>query len=632
MDVVGWFPRWAFLALVAASATAGPLFSPRDGAGTPSSQVPLAAWQSLNASVNGRLFHASPVALPCYSTRNQQTNPDLSAAQCGKIVSNQTNADFLDAQFGAVFYTNWATCQATGAACPVPAPGLIAGLPISVKGDCAQGAVADYYIDVRQPQDVAAGLQFAQANGVPIVVKNSGHDYKGRSTGAGALSLWTHHLRPPMVYSESFMPDACSSAVADVITMGSGMGFREVYDFANAHGRDIVGGAHPTVGLAGGWLTGAGHSILSPSSGLGVDNAIQLRVVLANGSYVTANRCQNHDLFFALRGGGGGTFGVIMELTYATIPQRPLHTAVYGYFAFTPDITQRLLQIVVEQGELWAQQGWGGFVAPSISGSNGAVILATPNLNETEAAAALKPLDDFFANLLALKIPVARSRETVSSFYDVFLTLNPDEESGQYAGGGATLSSRLIPRRMLQTPEARANLTAALVTLAQQMTAAVQPNNSPLGREIPLLINIVGPTNFSLPASDAAGGAGEASITPAWRSSPWHVVALQEWDATETDPGFVQKQFQVVHDVMQPLRELTPDGGAYLNEADAFEPMWQQSFWGSHYARLEALKQELDPHGLLGSRQGVGWDGDHSGCMPVLASPQASRAAIPQDR
>lgn len=76
----------------------------------------------------------------------------------------------------------------------------------------------------------------------------------------------------------------------------------------------VVGGSSTTVGAAGGWITGGGHSALSPTYGLGVDNVQQLTAVLPNGTYVVANRCQNKDIFYALRGGGGGTFGVIMEM------------------------------------------------------------------------------------------------------------------------------------------------------------------------------------------------------------------------------------------------------------------------------------------------------------------------------
>lgn len=80
-----------------------------------------------------------------------------------------------------------------------------------------------------------------------------------------------------------------------------------------------LGGACPTVGAAGGYLAGGGYGILTQEHGLAVDNALQIKVVLVNGTYVTANRYKNTDLFFALRGGGGGTFGVVTEVTSKAI-------------------------------------------------------------------------------------------------------------------------------------------------------------------------------------------------------------------------------------------------------------------------------------------------------------------------
>lgn len=94
-----------------------------------------------------------------------------------------------------------------------------------------------------------------------------------------------------------------------------------VYEFAEANNITVVGGSSRTVGPVGGWISGGGHGALSNTLGLGVDNVMEIKTVLPNGTYVTANRCQNQDLFFALRGGGGSTFGVNMEMTTRAHPQ-----------------------------------------------------------------------------------------------------------------------------------------------------------------------------------------------------------------------------------------------------------------------------------------------------------------------
>lgn len=88
-----------------------------------------------------------------------------------------------------------------------------------------------------------------------------------------------------------------------------------------------IGGACPTVGASGGYITGGGHSLLGPVHGLGVDNVMQMKAVLPNGTYVTASRCQNQDIFFALRGGGGASLGVVTETTARVFPEVPLQVS-----------------------------------------------------------------------------------------------------------------------------------------------------------------------------------------------------------------------------------------------------------------------------------------------------------------
>ena len=178
-----------------------------------------------------------------------------------------------------------------------------------------QGNVADYYIDVQAVPQVEEALKFANKYGIQIVIKNTGHDYLGRSSAPHALALWMHNLQPPIKLTDKFVPEGCQDAVGKVVTFGAGQQFEGIFKFAEVNRLTVLGGSGGTVGAAGGWITGGGHGMLSPVFGLGVDNVQQLRVVLPNGTSVTANRCKNPDVFFALRGGGGGTFGVITEMS-----------------------------------------------------------------------------------------------------------------------------------------------------------------------------------------------------------------------------------------------------------------------------------------------------------------------------
>jgi FAD/FMN-containing dehydrogenase len=158
----------------------------------------------------------------------------------------------------------------------------------------------------------------------------SGHDFKGRSSAPKALSLWTHNVQPAIKLTRGFTPEGCSTPAGDAVTLGAGQGWGGAYEFAEANNITVVGGSSKTVGPVGGWINGGGHGALSNTLGLGVDNVMEIKAVLPSGEYVTANRCQNQEIFYALRGGGGNAFGVNMEMTTRA------HPRVCPYSGFLP--------------------------------------------------------------------------------------------------------------------------------------------------------------------------------------------------------------------------------------------------------------------------------------------------------
>lgn len=109
------------------------------------------------------------------------------------------------------------------------------------------------------------------------------------------------------------------------LKLGGGQSWLEAYEAVGLD-YDVVGGHEPSLGAAGGWLMGGGLSPWSRRYGLGVDNVLQFEVVLANGNLVTADRCSYPDLFWALRGGGGGSFGVVTAVQYKLRDVVPITT------------------------------------------------------------------------------------------------------------------------------------------------------------------------------------------------------------------------------------------------------------------------------------------------------------------
>lgn len=97
--------------------------------------------------------------------------------------------------------------------------------------------------------------------------------------------------------------------------MGAGVQGFEAYNAADKVGLSVTGGECPTVGLAGGYTQGGGHSQLASKYGMAADQALEWEVVDGTGKFLRASRTENSDLFWALSGGGGGTYGVVWSLT-----------------------------------------------------------------------------------------------------------------------------------------------------------------------------------------------------------------------------------------------------------------------------------------------------------------------------
>jgi FAD/FMN-containing dehydrogenase len=99
-----------------------------------------------------------------------------------------------------------------------------------------------------------------------------------------------------------FKPKGCRQAIdGTAVTVGGGQQMFDVYSFLDTLNQTAVGGSSKSVSV-GGYLTGGGHSLLSSRYGLGTDQVLEMEIVTPMGDIVTANECQNTDLFWAMRG------------------------------------------------------------------------------------------------------------------------------------------------------------------------------------------------------------------------------------------------------------------------------------------------------------------------------------------
>jgi FAD/FMN-containing dehydrogenase len=99
------------------------------------------------------------------------------------------------------------------------------------------------------------------------------------------------------------------------VTVGGGVNIEELNKALGKSRLYSVGAAHGSVSVAGGWSQAGGHGGLSSYFGLGSDQILEYKIVTADGQLRVANKLINQDLFWALRGGGGGTWGVVVEAT-----------------------------------------------------------------------------------------------------------------------------------------------------------------------------------------------------------------------------------------------------------------------------------------------------------------------------
>src|SRR5436190_3038939 len=156
----------------------------------------------------------------------------------------------------------------------------------------------------RAPEDVAQALAFAR-EGLHIALRSGGHCFAGRSSTTG------------VVIDMGGMNEV---SISDgTVTVGGGARLADVYDALAAHGRTIAAGCGPTVGIAGLTL-GGGLGVLGRSHGLTADQLLAARVVLADGRIVDCDARRHEDLFWALRGAGGGQFAVVTQLVLRTLP------------------------------------------------------------------------------------------------------------------------------------------------------------------------------------------------------------------------------------------------------------------------------------------------------------------------
>lgn len=448
-------------------------------------------WTTLNNTLSGALIRAVPPASVCYPN-----SPNHNEATCALIRSRWFDSTFHASDPISISYPVW-----TNNSCnPIfPNGTSLTGDPDAGKRGCSAATYPAYVVNATSAPQAAFALKWAGEKNIRVVVKATGHSYNGRSTGASSLSIWTHNLRGLEVI-EDFKPASCPlPEPISAVRVAAGHTNGEIQSYLSRYDRVIVSGANPSVGIVG-FLTGGGHGFLSSSYGMGSDNLLEATIALPSGSVIVANPCQHADIFSAIRGGGGGTFGVVTEVVLKTYPSPQTTLSFFnlearegvpaGSFWDAMGYLHAQMQRLKEGGMQGYYYITGAPVSPSLSLSWAFMLFdAPPGTTETLMAPIEKYLNER-AELFKHTTNITRAH----SYWDMAQHI-PNEP---VATGGSAYGSRLLSAYSLSCEV----LTAAALRAIGPSDDAGLPNvrflpsspwGAPLPKSCPRLTHPTGP-------------------------------------------------------------------------------------------------------------------------------------------
>ena len=478
-------------------------------------------------------------------------------------------------------------------------------------------AASPYAVAAEKAEDIAAAVRFAREKRVRLVVKGTGHDYLGRSCAPDSLLVWTHPMRK-VTMEEAFVPQGAppGTEAQYAMTVEAGARWLEAYEAATKAGRYVQGGGCTSVGACGGFTFGSGFGSFSKRYGTGSAGILEVEVILADGSIVVANRYQNRDLFYAMRGGGGGTFGIASKVTLLTHPIPDTLGIVTGYVQAKSDAAYR--ELIESFLRLYPEKldnpHWGESVHFGSDNRLG-FRLVFLDLPEKEGMGSLEPFlapmrerpEDFDVQPQVQFLPF---RDLWNPEYwdrtdPDFITRDPRPEApkdqfwwtgnqGELSVFWSTYKSRWIPTRLLRDNPARA---AEAFFDATRHNGFIFQLNKGLSGEHPEAekrdrATAVHPQVF---------GAAALVIMASAQQYRYPGVA-----GREPNPYEAQKEARAVGRAMDAIARVTPGAGTYSTESDYFLENWQEAQWGPNYPRLLAIKKRVDPGNLFRVHHGVG--------------------------
>ena len=440
--------------------------------------------------------------------------------------------------------------------------------------------MAVYAIDVDSAETIAAGLKFTQEKNIRLSIKNTGHDYIGRSNGQGSLALWMHNLN-----DLSFFNYSSPGYTGPAAKVGAGIQFFDAYKAAANHGLRVLGGYCPSVGMVGGYVQGGGHEPLAASYGIAADNTLEFEVVTVDGRHLIASPTQNSDLYWALSGGGAGNYAVVVSLTTKAHVDGPTAGASLS-FANT-DADKYWAAVGAFQKHLLVLDSIHGFATSwGLDNQGFELDIATlPGAVQSNMTAAWEP---FLQELKELNVSLTSYNTTeYPNFYGHYehYTFPPEVYETNNSLGG-----RLIPPSTVQN-----NLTELIDAFRKIVTDATFP------------VNRISAIGLNVTHERVGNAPGSNSVLPAWRDALYtlNFGIVFDPDAPPEELETIQGRVNTWQALFNPL---TPGGGGYMNEATFDDPDWKVDYFGENYNRLLGIKRKYNPNFALWQHTSVGAD------------------------
>ena len=486
-----------------------------------------------------------------------------------------------------------------------------------VDGWTAQPSV--YAVAAHTAEHVAVAVNFAREKNLRLVIRGGGHSYLGASTAPDSLMIWTRAMHD-VVLHDAFIPQGCSQDPVPAVSVGAGAIWMHTYQAVTTEaGRYVQGGGCGTVGVAG-LIGGGGFGTHSKRFGTAGSSLLEAEVVTADGAIRVVNACQEPALFWALKGGGAGVFGVVTRLTLRTwdlpLTFGGVETTIR---AKSDEAFRRLVGRFVEfYAENLCNPHWGELVTVS-PGRRMMIGMSFQGLDKAEVAAIWQPFLDWVAaedGLEATPPKILAGPGRVRWDAEVLDRVVPgamlhDDRPGaparnvfwsaNYSEAGHVIhgfNSLWLPATLLE-PGARERLADALVAAGRHWTvemhfqkglAGASPEAIAAALETPMNPAVTRAFMLAIIASEGP---------PAFPGLAGHApdVARARRDAERIELATAE------------LRKVAPEGGAYVAESSYFQDDWQRAYWGGNYDRLLAVKRRYDPDGLFFVRHGVGSEG-----------------------